>query len=291
MSSKKYIGIIGLGAMGGAISSRLIHCGFTVIGYDIKPNFEINHGVKFVESAKEVGDLCDIVIGCVSTPDSYRVALLGPDGLAQGLRLKYYIHIGTSGASLVKELAKGFKQEVITVDAPITGGIHRARLGELTVIASGPLAALEYLSFLFESYASKTVLISEKIGEAQTVKLINNFLSAANLAVASEAMTFGAKQGIDPNKIFEVVNSGTGQSDASLNKIPRYVLTREFNYGGSMRVSLKDLGEYYDQTLTTGTSNSLASAVKDLYYSAADHGYIDGDMTHVAKYIEDLSNK
>lgn len=291
MSAKKYIGIIGLGAMGGAISSRLINCGFTIIGYDIKPSFEINPGVNFVKSAKEVGDLCDIVIGCLSTRDSYRVTVFGPDGLAQSLRLKYYIHIGTSGASLVKELAKGFNQGVITVDAPITGGIHRAKLGTLTVIASGPFAALEYLSFLFESYASKTVCISENIGEAQTVKLINNFLSAANLVVASEALTFGAKQGIDPNKILEVVNSGTGQSDASLNKIPSYVLTGQFNYGGSMRVSLKDLGQYYEETLITGTSNSLASAVKDLYFSAAENGYIDGDMTHVAKYIEDLSNQ
>jgi 3-hydroxyisobutyrate dehydrogenase-like beta-hydroxyacid dehydrogenase len=287
---KKNIGIIGLGAMGSAISSRLINCGFTVIGYDIKPNYDINTGVNFVKSAKEVGDLCDIVFGCVVTPESYRSALLGEEGLSHGSMLKYYVHIGTSGANLVKEISEAFKKGVITLDAPITGGIRRASQGKLTVITSGPLAALKYVDYIFKCYANKIVFISEYVGEAQTVKLINNFLSAANLAVASEALFFGIKKGIDPSKILEVVNAGTGQSDASLNKISPYIITKKFNYGGSMRVSIKDLGEYYKETNELSSPNLFATAVNDIYNKAADNGYIDGDITHIAKYIEDVSN-
>jgi 3-hydroxyisobutyrate dehydrogenase-like beta-hydroxyacid dehydrogenase len=82
----------------------------------------------------------------------------------------------------------------------------------LTVIAAGPTAAVAALAPVFESYGNRTVHVSEKIGDAQTVKLINNVLSAANLAMACEAITFGTSAGIPAEKILEVVNTGTGHT-------------------------------------------------------------------------------
>jgi 3-hydroxyisobutyrate dehydrogenase-like beta-hydroxyacid dehydrogenase len=69
------------------------------------------------------------------------------------------------------------------------------------------------------------------------------------------------------------------------------VLTRTFDYGGSLRISLKDLAQYHEETVRAGVANGIATAVKNAYFAAADHGHLDGDMTAIALYLEEISGK
>ena len=212
MDQRKAIGIIGLGAMGHPLAMRLMAAGFPVVAYDLRADVAEGLGARTARSARELGDLTETVIGCLPTLDSYRDAVLGAEGLVHGTAVTIYVHVGTTGAALACELAEGLGPRIVTVDAPITGGVPRAKRGELTVIAAGPTAAVAALAPVFESYGNRTVHVSEKIGDAQTVKLINNVLSAANLAMACEAITFGTSAGIPAEKILEVVNTGTGHT-------------------------------------------------------------------------------
>ncbi len=156
--------------------------------------------------------------------------------------MRVYVHVGTTGSVLVQELAEQLAASgVDTVDAPMTGGTPRARAGTLTVMASGPRPAFDYVTPLLETYSTKIVYLGAKPGIAQTMKLINNMVSAANLAVAAEAMVMGAKAGLDPELMLAVMNSGTAQNSALLSKIPDHVLTRRFDYGSGIYVTEKDL--------------------------------------------------
>src|SRR6185312_4590257 len=105
-------------------------------------------------------------------------------------------------------------------DAPMTGGVPRARAGTLTVMASGSRAAFAVAEPFLKTYASTIVYLGARLGAAQVMKLINNMLSAANLAIASEAMVLGANAGLDPEQMIAVLNAGTGQNSATLTKIP-----------------------------------------------------------------------
>jgi 3-hydroxyisobutyrate dehydrogenase-like beta-hydroxyacid dehydrogenase len=109
--------------------------------------------------------------------------------------------------------------------------------------------------------------------------------------MACEAITFGTNAGIRAEKILEVVNAGTGQSDASLVKVAQHVLTRTFDYGGSLRISLKDLAQYHEETVRAGVANGIATAVKDAYLAAGAHGHLEADMTAIALYMEEISGK
>ena len=123
----------------------------------------------------------------------------------------------------------------------MTGGVQRAVSGTLTVMASGPRDVFDRTEPLFKLYANKIVYLSDRVGAAQVMKLVNNVLSASNLALACEAMIVGRKAGLDPAAMLEIINNGTGQNSATLTKIPAQILTRKFAHGGAMGLMVKDL--------------------------------------------------
>ena len=82
-------------------------------------------------SCRDVGDRSDIVLSCLTGPESHRDAILGPAGVASGNRAQTYIHLGTSGSALIEEIAAGLGPRVV-LDAPITGGVPKARDGTLS---------------------------------------------------------------------------------------------------------------------------------------------------------------
>lgn len=286
------IGLIGLGAMGMPIAERLLAGGHPVVAYDLDEArlALLGNHVTRARSAADVADQARIVIGCVATLDAFRASVLGEEGLVKGRRIERYVHFGTTGARFLRELSEPLKARGIeTVDAPVTGGVPRAKLGGLTVIVSGPKAAREECDQVFRSYGNTVICVGDEPGQAQTVKLINNMLSAGNLALACEALTLGVKAGIAPEMVLDVVNHGTGQSDASLTKLPRHVLTRGFDYGGSLQITLKDTAAYAEAAAGLGVSSLIATAVRQAYLDAAGAGHADADMTAIALHYEALA--
>ena len=160
----------------------------------------------------------------------------------------------------------------------------RARAGTLTVMASGPKPAFDAVEPFLKAYASTIVYLGDRLGAAQVMKLINNMLSAANLAIASEAMVLGAKAGLDPEQMIAVLNAGTGQNSATLTKIPDHVLTRGFDYGGAMYITDKDLGAFAEEAAAFDVPIPLGDAVRRVYHDAAEAK--TDDITTVVRYFE-----
>lgn len=282
------VGIIGVGAMGLPIVQRLLEQGMAVTGFDVDPaRLDVPTGrFHAAASPRAVADGADIVLGCLPSNETFRAAVLGPDGARGGRRMSCYVHLGTSGVDLVEELSAALAPDVPLVDAPVIGGAPRAREGALTVVVSGDEGSIGMCRPVLEAIGSNVFVVSERPGTAQLMKLVNNIMSSTNLAIACEALLVGARAGLDARAMLDVVNSGTGQSDATLTKIPHNLLTGRFDYGGALRIILKDSKEFLDQADRLGVPVDLARKAREAYVLAAEMLGDGADMTEVIRPLE-----
>ena len=286
------IGFVGLGAIGKPIATRLAGGSNALVVHDIRADAAdaFDPIATLAASPKAVGDAAEVVFSCLASAESHRDALLGPLGLIHGTRVRTYVHLGTVGPALVQELADALAvRGIATIDAPITGGVGRARDGTLTTIVAGSRATFDDLTPLLQRYASKIVWLGTRLGSAQVMKLVNNAVSFANLAAACEALMVGAKAGLDPVAMLDVLNSGSGQNSATLMKIPRDVLTGNFSFGGSLAVVIKDYKAFLAEAEALGIEPSIGQAILKSYQAAVELASEAGDVTEVIRPMENAA--
>jgi 3-hydroxyisobutyrate dehydrogenase-like beta-hydroxyacid dehydrogenase len=281
------VGLLGVGRIGRPIGERLLQAGFRLVVYDIDERAMRALDAVSGSSPADVGNRSDIVIGCLQTVDQYRNAVLGPDGVSAGGRAKTYVHIGTTGRQCVRDLAHALEAiGIATLDAPMSGGVAGARAGTLVSMVSGPRPQFEIVQPCLLAYSRRVIHLGEEPGLAQVMKLVNNMLSATNLAAACEVLAVGAKAGIPVDMMLDVMNSGTGQNSATLVKVPNNVATRAFNVGSTLHNAMKDLGAYLEEARAAGLDAALSRAVLDCYRHAGEQGSFDDDFANVARPFE-----
>jgi len=290
MEEKTTIAFVGVGAMGTPMLGRILSAGFPTVVRDLddaatKP---FASSAKIADSTAEAAALADILVGCLPTLAAYEDLIFGPDSICFAGRLKLYVHAGTTGPQFVHKTAAVLASAgIATLDAPITGGAQRAREGRLTVIASGAHDDFEQAYEFMSSYADNLFHVHSEPGQAQIMKMINNVLSVSNLAIASEALLLGAKAGLDARTMIEIVNKGTGQSDATLVKIPNEILTGRFAHGGALHITEKDLKAFLDTAVEFGIETPLARSVAGAYHEAILSGSSPReDLTAVIHHME-----
>ncbi len=133
------------------------------------------------------------------------------------------------------------QRDITLIDCPISGGPKGARAGTLSVITAGPVAAIDEIRPLLQRIGRNVFAVGELPGQAQLMKLVNNLISAANMATAFEALVLGAKGGLDPDLMVNVINASTGRNSATLDKVPKAVLPGTFDYGAKLSTMVKDI--------------------------------------------------
>ncbi|MBV8167886.1 MAG: NAD(P)-dependent oxidoreductase [Alphaproteobacteria bacterium] len=283
------LGFIGLGAMGLPMATRLVERNHAVTVLDLNEAATAAlaaRGAAVARTPAEVAQDAEIVFTCLPTLDSVRAVALGTHGVIHG-KAPIYVNLSTIGSPLSREIATALAARgIATLDAPITGGAPKARDGTLTVMVAGERAAFDQVETVFGAFANNVVYLGAQPGIAQTMKLINNIMSAANLAIAAEAMVMGAKAGLDPEAMLKVLNTGSGQNSATLTKIPNHVLTRTFDYGGALYIIQKDLEAWRQEAEALGVPSWVGSAVRQLYLHTLAAGSPKDDMTTVVRLIE-----
>lgn len=286
------IGFVGLGAIGSPIARRLIEAGFKLVVHDVRPEAMRSFAgrAQLAHSSAEVGEQAQVVFGCLPGAGAHREAILGTTGLARAKRVQLYVNLGTLGEPLLLELERGLLDAgITTLDAPITGGVPRAESGTLTAIVSGDRTWFERVEPAMCSYANKRVWLGPRAGSAQVMKVVNNAISLSNLVIAAEAMLVGARAGIDPRVMLDVINNGSGQNSATLSKIPAEVLTDRFNFGGSLAIVVKDLEAFVAQADSHGMPIQSVRTVLDAFRTAKQELGGDADVTEVIRPLERLA--
>jgi 3-hydroxyisobutyrate dehydrogenase len=121
------------------------------------------------------------------------------------------------------------------------------------------------------------------------MKAMNNFLSAGTLALASEAVITGAKFGLDPKVMVDIINASTGRSNSSEDKFPKFILPRTFNSGFYLGLMAKDLRFAVDLAKAEGTSFGFIDLLSGIYDKAEAALGFQADNTELYKYLESLA--
>lgn len=283
------IGFVGVGRMGARMVARLIKAGYSLTIYDTNKAAMaplVDLGAKPADSPAAAASAAEIVLASVPTPPIVQAVALGPKGIVEGSRVKIFIDVSTTGATVAKAVAEGLAPKGITaVDAPVSGGIAGAEKGTLAVMVSCPENILPTVKPILE-VLGKIFVVGTRPGQGQTMKLLNNLLSASAMAITSEAMAMGVKAGLDPTLIVDVFNAGTARNSATQDKMKQHVISRSFSYGFGIGLLNKDIRLCMAEADALGVPMVVGSAVRQLLsISTASEG-VDADMTAMAKTVE-----
>lgn len=285
------LGFVGIGRMGGPMTSRLLDAGYTLCVYDKDPKATAElaaRGVKIAKSPAEVASSAEIVLMSLPTPDIVKAVALGENGIAHGNRVATLIDLSTTGPGAATIIAQGLGERKITfVDAPVSGGIAGAKNGTLAVMVSCPKEVYAAKVEPILKHFGKLFYTGEKPGLAQTAKLVNNLLAAAALVISSEGMAMGVKAGLDPKILLDIINVSSGRNSATQDKFPRSVLPGTFDFGFATALSYKDVRLCLDEAEAMGVPMIMGAVVRQiLALTQAKYGP-DSDFTSIAKLSEE----
>ena len=198
------------------------------------------------------------------TPDIVRAVALASNGVVAGSKVKTFIDLSTTGPRIAIEVAKGLEEKgIVAVDAPVSGGPSGAEKGTLAIMVSGPKRLTSELTAIFGAIG-KVFWVGEQPGLGQTMKLCNNLLSATAITITSEALVMGTKAGLDPAVMLDVINAGSGRNTATVDKFPRCVLPRKFDFGFATELLYKDVRLCLEEAERLGVPMIVGNAVRQL---------------------------
>ncbi len=286
------VGLVGVGNMGAPMARCLAKAGWQVLAYDASPAalgaVEGEDGITLADDAAGVGANCPAVITMLPNGAIVREAVLGRAGIAETMS-QGAVLIDMSSSDPLGTRALGAelaKRGIGLVDAPVSGGVPRARTGTLAIMAGGEADAVDRVAPMLA--AMGTVMRTGPLGSGHAMKALNNYVSAAGLAAACEALLIGARFGLDPQAITDILNASTGRNNATENKFTQYILSRAFNSGFSLDLMVKDVNAARDLARGLGVPAPELEDVSALLARAAQALGKGADHTAIFSYLESL---
>jgi len=283
------LGFIGVGRMGGPMAERLLAAGHRLTICDRDPAAVArlaDAGATPADSPAAVASAARIVFASLPTPPVVLDVVRGAHGVRDGSAVRLFVDLSTSGAPAAIEIHDSLRERGIeSLDAPVSGGVAGARAGKLALMVSGPRSSFDIAAPLLECLG-RVFHVGERPGLGQTLKLANNLMSQAAIAITAEALAFGVKAGLDPALMLDVINVSSGRNTASADKYPKHVLTRGFDFGFSTGLALKDVRMCVEEAAALGVPMSLGREVCELLSRAQETYGPDSDCTCVARIVE-----
>jgi len=283
------LGFVGVGKMGGPMTARLLNAGHKVCAFDASTQALAaveKIGAQIAGSAAEVASVADTVFLSLPNPQIVQDVALGKGGIIEGTKIKRLVDFSTIGPRAAANVANGLgASDIAYVDAPVSGGVKGAREGTLAIMVACPTQVFATTEDILKNFG-KVFHLGETPGLAQTMKIANNLLAGAAIAVTSEAMVMGVKAGLDPKLMLDVLNTSSGRNSATQDKFPRAVLPGSFDFGFTTGLSYKDISLCIDEAEALGVPMVVGSAVRQmLAVTKAMYG-ADSDFTSMCRVVE-----
>ena len=283
------IGFIGLGRMGLPMSYNLLNAGYDLTVHNRsqeKVRQIADAGATAAVSTAEVVANCDIVLACLPDVETCERVLLD-EALPHARPGQIIVDHSTVGASTSRACAAAAEERgAMFLDAPISGGTERATDGTLTIMVGGPADAYAKALPAFDVMGAVVRHVGPT-GSGTAAKLVNQLLVGVHMVAAAEAMLLGAKSGADPALVFELVNSGWGQSFLLGRNAPA-MLDRDFEGTRTqLRVFLKDLGLIQEMARDLDTPIPGGDLAYRLLGEAVEQGLGDLDSAAIVLPMEE----
>lgn len=277
----KNVGFIGLGAMGSVMAPLIVQAGYNVFGYDIHTKIDKSSGIKQVSNIREFNNL-DVIIFML--PNGKIVADV-TDELLKNNTKSILIDMSSSDPRDTKKLGKKLKvRDIKFLDAPVSGGVSRAQIGELMIMAGGDEDHLKIVQELLSVMGK--VQFAGPMGSGHAIKALNNYVSAAGLIASFEALATARSFGIKPDNFLKIINGATGKNNTTEVKLDKFVISEKFNSGFALDLMVKDVSIADSLIKDLSAEKPLSESVSNyLLKSLAELGE-NPDHTEVYKVLK-----
>lgn len=286
------IGFIGLGIMGKPMAKNLLKAGHELVVFDVveAPLKEVvAAGAKAATSPKDVASQCELIITMLPNSPHVKTAVLGKNGVIEGVRSGSILVDMSSIAPLAsREIAKELAAKgVEMLDAPVSGGEPKAIDGSLAIMVGGKQEVFDKVKDILLKMGGSAVLCGE-IGAGNVTKLSNQIIVALNIAAMSEALVLATKAGVDPEKVFNAIKGGLAGSTVLNAKAPM-VLEGNYKPGFRIELHIKDLQNALDTAHEISTPIPLTSHVMEMMHAMKVDGKQTEDHGGLIQFYEKLA--
>ncbi len=286
------IGFIGLGNMGAPMAINLAKAGHQITGFDLSEIEINNYNIKMSSTIEDSVTGKDIVISML--PDGNILQKVYNQILPFGKENSIFIDCSTVDVESARVVAKNaWKKKILTLDAPVSGGVVGAEKGSLTFMVGGSDLAFKTALPLFEIMGQKAILCGDS-GAGQVTKICNNMILGISMIGVCEAFALADKLNLSRQKMFDVVSTSSGHC-WSLNTYcpvpgvgPRSPSDNNYTPGFSTELMLKDLSLAQSAAKTVSASTPLGSHAKELYEDFAKTSGKGKDFSAILHFIKNL---
>ena len=261
------IGFVGLGAMGSAMAPLIVKAGYKVLGYDINSKIDKSSGVFQIDNLEDLKNM-DVIIfmlpnGKIVSDVTHELLILGIHSIL--------IDMSSSDPRETKNLGKILKSKNIKfIDAPVSGGVSRAKTGDLMIMTGGFEDEINLVKDLLSVMGQ--VQIAGPLGSGHAIKALNNYVSAAGLIASFEALATAKLFGIKPDNFLKIINGATGKNNTTEVKLNKFIVSEKFNSGFALDLMVKDVSianslikeMASDSPLSENVSQYLSDSLKKL---------------------------
>jgi len=281
-------GYIGLGNLGGHVAASLLRAGFRVTVHDLNPALAgrlVAAGAVWADSPEAVAAAADHVMTCLPAPGVSEAVLRrilpvmrpGAD----------WIENSTLGRDDIRRLAAlAAEAGVATLEAPVTGGVHLAARGEITVLAGGPAELYARHLPALQAIGNRQYHMGE-LGSAAIIKVITNMLAFIHLKACAEALMLARRGGLDLGQAWHAIKDSSGTSFVHETE-GALILNGSYDIAFSVDLALKDLGFALGFGREFGVPLDLAAATEQTYVAARAAYGGEAQSPMIAKLLEDL---
>ncbi|GAB4353100.1 MAG: NAD(P)-dependent oxidoreductase [Kiloniellaceae bacterium] len=280
-------GFVGLGNLGGHLAASLLREGFEVTVSDIDPALGARHramGATWCADVSELARGCDAVFTCLPSPavsEKVLAALLR--GLPEGAT---WIEMSTLGRDDILRLADiAAAKGVRTLESPVTGGVHLAGQGKITVLAGGDADLFELHKPALQAMGGK-IFHMGPLGSAAVIKVITNMLAFIHLVADGEALMLARRAGLDLGQAWQAIAASSGTSFVHETE-GQLILNGSYDIAFTMDLALKDLGFAMAFGREFGVPLDLASLTKATFERGKAAYGGGAQSTQIVKLLED----
>ncbi|SAK96957.1 6-phosphogluconate dehydrogenase [Caballeronia hypogeia] len=286
----KTVGVIGLGNMGRGMALSLKRGGYNVLGFDAAPGVAEKLQEEGVQARASIADITrdsDVLILSLPTSDIVEKVVLGEGGVASNAKPGLIVvDTTTADPNSTRKVAAALGEvKVGLVDGPVSGGPKGAATATMTMVLGGSDEDVAAVEPILAVMSAKRVHVGP-VGAGHVTKIINNLLTGVHLLATSEAIRAAEAVGVNPEKLVEALNGGSGRNSSTLTNYPTWIFNDKFDSGFTMKLMRKDVRLAMELLKSVNANAPIAKETGRLWAKSADSIGDAEDFNRIVQFID-----